>query len=221
MGVELGTSNDRAKDVLTLLVGFGVFPLAWITWTNAARPNTVSALWGILAVTSFIWVPGGVLILVIWFRDNPLSAQSVLGRLGKRLEKSRGMTLTLMSITVASLFLVLLALSGGNAILTRTGLYDAQSNTFLTGLVVLIFGLMISFSWLGAKEDYSRTAYVPVGSSRGSLGPRPFPRASPGAHPTEVQREEGKLASTAADILGLSVALTGILLMIASAVLFS
>ena len=210
--------NDRAKDVVTLTMGFMVFPLAWLVWTNIV----ISPFWGGIArLTSLVWLPGGVLVLTLWFHDHPATRWSIFRFPGRRLEKSPKLIIALVPVMVVSLFLALLAVSGGPALISRSGLYDAQQNTFFTGLVVLIVGLLISSSWLGAKEDYSRTAYVLTGSPRGSLGPRPFPRASPDPQPTEHQRGDRKLASFAAELIGFSGMLTGLLLMISSAFLFS
>ncbi len=205
--------NDRFGDVLTLLVGFGVFPLAVLVW---ATPGS-GWVAGILRLSSLLWVPGGVLLLILWFQDNPPSSLPIFRRIAKDLRLSPKATFALVPLTAVPLFLALLLITSGHAIMTGEGRYEAQSNSFMAGIFTLIGGLVITFGWLGGKEDYSRTAYVLKGSGTGAAyGPRPFPRADPGPQPSEQQRESQRRGALLADVLGLSVTVTGLLLMISS-----
>src|SRR2546425_4476957 len=160
-----------------------------MVWTYA--PD--SAPWGILVrVASFFLVPTGILLLGLWFNDNPLHGLPVFGRLARRLETSPRMTLALVPLMVVTIFVTLLMLSTLLPILRPE--LDTQSSIFLTGLLTLMAGLFVTFNWLGEKEDYSRTAYALKSSpdAKSGGGARPFPRASPGPQPSEQQRQDRK-----------------------------
>ena len=207
-----------ATDALMLIAGFGVLPLAWVAWTNSFFLSGPALL---IPLTSIVWIPFGLLLLVIWFHDNPLSTLPGFRRLRGDIHMSPGKVGLMFPALTLGLFTVLFAFTAGKAVLTRSQLSAAGDNTFIAGLFTLMVGLVIAFSWLGEKEDYSRTAYVITGSSPGggATGPRPFPRASPGTQPSDRQREDWKYGRVLADLSGMSVVTTGILLIIVSAFL--
>jgi len=220
--VEKRAVRYGVTDVLTLVVGFGVLPLAWVVWT--VDMFFLRFPGSLIRFTSLRWVPFGLLLLVIWFNDNPPSTLPGFRRLRGNIHTSPKRVGLMFPVLTLGLFLVLFSLTAGKAVLTRSELNAAESNTFFAGLLTLMTGLVIAFSWLGDKEDYSRTGYVlkgsgPGGGTTGTTGPRSFPRASPGPQPSDRQREDWRYGRALADLFGLSVVTAGFLLMIASAFL--
>src|SRR3989304_1207457 len=125
-------------DALMLIAGFGVLPLAWAAWTNPFfRPFPAVLIPG----TSILWVPFGLLLLVIWFHDNPPSTLPAFRRLRIDIHTSPRRVGLMFPVVTLALFLALFALTAGNAVLTRSGLSAAGDSTFVTGLFTLLAGL--------------------------------------------------------------------------------
>ena len=206
-----------AKDVVTLAIGLGVLPLAWLVWTNSCF---LSGPLIAIPITSLIWVPAGLLLLTLWFHDNPPSRLPRIASLWRRLQSSRELAALAFPLVTATLFLALLALAFRGLDVTGQGLPRAGDRAFFAGLFTFFAGLLIAASWLGQKEDYSRTAYITGGGGpQGQSMLKPFPRANPGPQPSENQRNYRKSSAVLADLFGFSVVIAGLLLMFVSSLL--
>lgn len=209
--------SANARDIVTLTIGFGVLPLAWLVWTSPVLRSWPLA---VIIASSLVWVPAGFLLLVLWFHDNPASNMPGIRWLWRRLHSSKKLAAVAFPLTTVALFFTLLSLSLYGPDLTGFGLTRAGDKAFFAGLFTVGLGLVVASSWLGRKEDYSRTAHITgVSGSSGNTMVRPLPRASPGAQPTERQRENSRLSGVLVDLFGFSVIVAGVLLMSVSSLL--
>ena len=95
-------------------------------------------------------------------------------------------------------------------------LFNGGGRVFMAGVLTLLGGLIFSSSLLGEK-DPKRTAYaIPASSGSGTTGLIAFPRNNPGEKQSDLHDNERNYATASVDVLGLAVAVTGILLMISS-----